>query len=106
VTFLLDHDVPDDITYSLHALGHGVKHLRDVLPKEATDQQVMEQAYKDRCILISSNRDDFLKLASFQPHCGIIILIRRKTRLAERAALIGLIDGAGESGLANNINFA
>jgi hypothetical protein len=45
-------------------------------------------------------------LAKSQPHCGIIILIRRRTRVAERAALIGLLDRATESGLAGNINFA
>jgi hypothetical protein len=32
VKFLLDHDVPDDLTYLLHELGHDVVRLRDVLP--------------------------------------------------------------------------
>jgi hypothetical protein len=49
---------------------------------------------------------DYLTLAPSQPHCGIIILIRRKSRVAERAALVRLLDSAGESGIANNINFA
>ena len=29
--FLLDHDVPDDIAFSLEALGHAVVKLREVL---------------------------------------------------------------------------
>ena len=37
---------------------------------------------------------------------GIIVLIRRKTRAAERAALIRLLDKAGETGIRKNINFA
>lgn len=32
MTFLLDHDAPEDLPYSLEALGHGVVRLRDVLP--------------------------------------------------------------------------
>jgi len=40
------------------------------------------------------------------PHCGIIILIRRKTRPGERATLVRLLDRADESGLIGNINFA
>ena len=30
--FLLDHDVPDDVSYSLESLGHEVVKLREVLP--------------------------------------------------------------------------
>ena len=106
MTFLLDHDVPEGIIYSLQALGHRVTRLREVLPKEATDPQVLARAHQTESVVITCNRDDFLELARSQPHCGIIILIRRRTRVAERAALIGLLDRAGESGIAGNINFA
>ena len=40
------------------------------------------------------------------PHQGMIILVRRKSRAAERAALVRLLDTAGETGLCRNINFA
>jgi len=106
MTFLLDHDVPEDITFSLLALGHKIIRLREVLPKEVIDSEVLTRANHEKSILITCNRDDFLELAKSQPHCGIIILIRRKTRVAERSALIRLLDQAGESGLSNNINFA
>ena len=106
MTFLLDHDVPDDIIHSLLALRHCVTHLREVLPKEVGDQQVLAHACQTKSVLITCNRDDFLALAKSQPHCGIIILVRRRTRVAERAALVHLLDQAGESGIANNINFA
>jgi len=106
MTFFLDHDVPEDITHSLLTLGHRVTRLREVLPKEAGDQQVLAYACQAKAVLITCNRDDFLALAKSQPHCGIVILIRRRTRVAERAALVHLLDQAGESGLWNNINFA
>jgi len=83
VRFPLDHDVPDDMEYSLAALGHAVLKLRDVLPS-----------------------DDFLTIAGLVPHAGLVILIRRRSRAQERAALVHLLDNAGESGLRGNINFA
>jgi hypothetical protein len=52
------------------------------------------------------NRDDFIKLAETQRHRGIVVIIRRKTRAAERAALLRLLERAGESGLKDNITFA
>jgi hypothetical protein len=48
----------------------------------------------------------FLALGGAGSHAGIIVLIRRKTRAAERAALIHLLDKAGETGVRKNINFA
>ncbi len=104
--FLLDHDVPIDISYSLAELGHQVVRLPEVLDRSTTDEQVLEYASRNGCVLISCNRDDYLKLAQEKTHGGIIILIRRKNRAAERAALIRLMDKAGEAGIRSNINFA
>jgi len=104
--FLLDHDVPVDISYSLSELGHEVVRLPEVLDPSAKDEQVLDYASRNRCVLISCNRDDFLQLVQRKPHCGLSILIRRKNRAAERAALIRLIDKAGGDGIRSNINFA
>lgn len=106
MTFLLDHDTPDDLAYSLEALGHRTIFLRDVLPKSASDESILDYARKQSWIMITCNRDDYLGLAKSKSHTGLIILIRRQTRLAERAALVHLLDRAGESGIRNNINFA
>jgi len=57
-------------------------------------------------IIITCNRDDFLKLAESEPHVGIIILVRRRTRIAECASALRLLQRAAESGIRNNINFA
>ena len=104
--FLLDHDVPDDIEYSIAALGHAVLKLRDVLPRTTPDEEILRLAAERDCVLITCNRDDFIAIARQAPHAGLVILIRRRTRAQERAALVRLLDNAGESGLRGNINFA
>jgi predicted nuclease of predicted toxin-antitoxin system len=106
VRFLLDHDVPDDIEYSLAALGHEVLKLREVLPRTTPDEEIFRLGGERDCILITCNRDDFLAIAGHVPHAGLVVLIRRRTRAQERAALVRLLDNAGESGLCGNINFA
>ena len=52
------------------------------------------------------HRDDFIVLATQQTHHGIIVIVRRRTRALERAALFRLLERAGEAGLTGNINFA
>ena len=56
--------------------------------------------------MVTCNRDDFVALAQAQPHHGLIMLFRRKSRTADRAVLVRLVEKAGEQGLAQNINFA
>jgi predicted nuclease of predicted toxin-antitoxin system len=106
VRFLLDHDVPDDIIFSLTALAHDVVRLREVLPTTTTDEDVLRFATTQQRILITCNRDDFLAVGSREDHAGVIILIRRRSRALERAALVRLLDNAGEDGIHGNINFA
>jgi hypothetical protein len=55
---------------------------------------------------LTCNRDDFLELATAMAHSGIILVIRRRTRAAARAALFRLLERTGEMGIENNINFA
>lgn len=104
--FLLDQDVPEDLSYLLVQLGHNVRLLRKVLQEDASDESVLQFAHDQDCLLLTCNRNDFLQLAKRKPHRGIIIVIRRRTRAAERAALFRLLERAGEIGLKNNINFA
>ncbi|MCI0626176.1 MAG: DUF5615 family PIN-like protein [Acidobacteria bacterium] len=104
--FLLDHDVPVDVSYSLRQLGHDVFRLPEVLDPATRDEEALKFARRRELVLITCNRDDFLQLARSVSHAGIIVLIRRRTRAAERAALIRLLDKAGEAGLRSNVNFA
>ena len=106
MTFLFDDDVPDDLSHLLNHSGHRVTFLREVLPREASDAEVVAYAAQHGLILVTCNRDDFVRLGSERAHHGIVIVVRRRSRALERAALLRLIEQATESGLLNNINFA
>jgi Domain of unknown function (DUF5615) len=80
--------------------------LREVLPADTPDDEVLRLAGERDCVLITCNRDDFVAAGGRVVHHGVVILIRRNSRLMERAALVRLLDSAGESGLRDNINFA
>ena len=77
-----------------------------MLTPEAADLVVLQFAHEHGCFLVTCNRDDFIELAERQPHHGLVVIIRRRTRAAERAALLRLLERAGETGLKGNINFA
>ena len=81
--FLFDHDVPDELSYLLQQLGHDVSLLRQFLPKDAFDREVLQFAYENDFLLVTCNRDDFVELAKVNPHHGIIIVIRRTSRGTE-----------------------
>ena len=109
--FLLDHDVPDEVEQLLRYWQHDVRRLREVLPATAADPAIFEFAQREKRILISCNRNDFLQLArraivEEKPFAGLIILVRRRTRQAECAHLLSLLRRAGETGLTGNINLA
>ena len=106
MTFLLDHDVPADIARVLIQAGHAVHIVKDVLSPTASDEEVFSYAIAHGFVLITCNRDDFLRLARNQDHPGIVILIRRRRRIAECAAVVKLLERAGATGIEGNINFA
>jgi predicted nuclease of predicted toxin-antitoxin system len=106
VKFLLDHDVPSEIGRMLHHAGHDVITVKDVLPVTATDEQLFDWAVGDLRVLVTCNRDDFMGIAKDRKHSGLIVLTRRRTRVRECSALIRLLTNAGNSGIADNINFA
>lgn len=106
MNFFLDHDVPADVGRVLRLKGHTVCFLEEVLPRSTDDSTAFRYAASQRLVVITCNRDDFLRLAETEPHVGLVILVRRRTRVAECAALLQLIQRAGETGITNNINFA
>jgi len=80
--------------------------LREVLPTTTTDSDAWQWARAHGAVFVSCNRNDVLALRPVGEHPGVVILVRRRTRQAEIAAMQKLLIGAGEEGLANNINFA
>ena len=106
MTFFLDQDVPDDLAHWLRHRGHAVTCLREVLPTTTTDSDAWQWARAHGAIFVSCNRNDVLAFKPEGEHPGIVVLVRRRTRQAEIAAMHKLVTNAGEQGLANNINFA
>lgn len=104
--FILDQDVPAEIGRVLAHAGHEVVCVRDVLAASAADDEVFEYAVEHGLILATCNRDDFIGLAGTRRHAGLIVVIRRRTRIMECAKLLRLLNAAGENGIAGNINFA
>ena len=84
-------------THFLTNLGHEVTLLRNTLPCDSPDGAVLQFAYEHGCVLLTCNRDDFLHLAAMRPHHGIVVVIRRRTRAGERAALFRLLERAGQA---------
>ena len=106
MTFLLDQDVPDAIGRVAAQGGHTVTRLREVLPADAEDSSVLKFAHSHQSVLVTCNRDHFLALVADQPHAGLIVIIRRQSRVAECSRFLRLLRDAGESGIRNNVNFA
>jgi len=74
VKFLFDHDVPDELSYLLQQLGHDVSLLRQFLPRDASDPEVLQLEYENDFLLVTCNRDDFVELAKVNPHHGSSLL--------------------------------
>ncbi len=104
--FLLDHDVPAEVARVLSREGRETACVAAVMSARASDEEVLEYSIRNGYVLVSCNRDDFLALTESRAHAGLIILIRRRTRVAECAALLKLIRAAGENGIIANVNFA
>ena len=86
--------------------GHTVVHVRVALAPDAADEEVFDHAVQHNLVLVTCNRDDFLRLTRGCPHAGLVILIRRRTRIAECARIVRLLNVAGVSGVSGNVNFA
>lgn len=104
--FFLDHDVSAAVKDALERHEHDVIRLTDLLPRTTSDEDAFAAAQSNQSVMITCNRNDFLKLAARAPHLGLIILIRRRSSQAECTNLLRLIRKAGEEGLQGNINFA
>ena len=106
MTFLLDHDVPDSIARVIAQGGHASQRLRELLRPDSDDCSVLALAHSKQAVVVTCNRNHFLGLAQTNPHAGIIVLIRRRSRMTECGRFLRLLQRAGESGIRNNINFA
>jgi len=104
--FFFDHDVPNHLQELLKRHGHQVSLVKEVMRIDASDEEVFQYAIKNKAIMVTCNRNDFLYLAECYNHFGLIILIRRRTPFSEAGHLLELLRKAGTDGLYENINFA
>ncbi len=106
MNFLVDQDVPERVAQVLLREGYRVTILREVLSAEASDATAWRYAQEHGMVVVTCNRQDFSDLAGSQAHAGLIILIRRRTRISECASMLRLVRKAGPVGIIGNINFA
>ena len=73
--FFLDHCISNSVARALEAFGHEVLKLRDCLPTDAVDSDVLDKAAEQDSILVSLN-GDFADIVRYPPseHQGIIAL--------------------------------
>jgi hypothetical protein len=104
--FLLDHDVPDALSYLLEQLGHDVTLLRNALPGDSSDEVVLQFAHDRGLPAINLQQGRLSPSRDHQATSWHVIVIRRRTRADERAALFRLLELASQHGLRNNVDFA
>lgn len=102
----MDEDVAMEVVRCLRQAGHEVSLVTEVLGVRTDDVDIWHHAVRTETIVVTCNRQDFLKLAGTAPETGVIILNRRRTRQAECRHVLELLSSAGEVGLLGNINFA
>lgn len=77
VKLLLDENLSPAAAIALAADGIDACHVRDRGILGATDHEVLERAFLEDRILVTSNVDDFVKLARAREiHAGIVLIER------------------------------
>lgn len=75
--FLVDENLPRQLTTLLQASGHDAAHVGDLGLYSAPDPQILEKAREEDRILVSADTDFGTLLAESQAELPSIILIRR-----------------------------
>lgn len=92
VKLLLDENLSPGAAAALAADGIDACHVRDRGLLGATDHEVLERAYLEDRVLVTSNVDDFEKLArSRELHAGIALIERGGLLRDEQIAVVRAI---------------
>lgn len=85
--FLADHCISNSVVQTLRDSGHEVLRLRDMLPVESEDSDVIAKAQEEGAILLSLN-GDFADIVAYPPSKfeGIVTL-----QLRNRPSLTGTL---------------
>lgn len=79
--FLVDEDLSEEIALILRAEGADAVHVRDIGLSGADDREVLDEAARRGCCVVTRNRNDFLALTEFyfhegRAHSGVLIVPR------------------------------
>jgi predicted nuclease of predicted toxin-antitoxin system len=89
VKLLLDENLSPAAAVALAADGIDACHVRDRGILGAPDHDVLERAYQEDRVLVTSNVDDFVKLAAAREiHAGIVLIERSGLLRDEQIALM------------------
>jgi len=89
VKLLLDENLSPSAAGALTADGIDACHVRDRGILGATDHEVLERAFLEDRVLVTSNVDDFVKLAHAREiHAGIVLIERSGLLRDEQIELI------------------
>jgi predicted nuclease of predicted toxin-antitoxin system len=89
VKLLLDENLSPAAAVGLAADGIDACHVRDRGLLGASDHDVLERAYQEDRVLVTSNVDDFVKLATARElHAGIVLVERGGLLRDEQIALV------------------
>ena len=83
--FFIDHCVPETVTRMLETEGHAAERLREHLPTDAPDEEVIEKAQELNAVLVSLN-GDFSNIVQYPPSAygGIVALqVRNRPEVVE-----------------------
>jgi hypothetical protein len=75
----MDEDAPIEAIRRLRHARHEVSLVSETLGTRTDDADVWNHAIQIESIVITCNRQDFLKLAGTEPATGLVILKRRRT---------------------------
>jgi predicted nuclease of predicted toxin-antitoxin system len=89
VKLLLDENLSPSAAVALATDGIDACHVRDRGLLGATDPDVLDRAYQEDRVLVTSNVDDFVKLARAREiHAGIVLIERAGLLRDEQIDLI------------------
>lgn len=79
--FLVDEDMSEEIAVILRAAGVEAVHVREIGLAGADDREVLDEAARRGCCVVTRNRNDFLALTEFyfhegRAHAGVLIVPR------------------------------
>ncbi len=97
--FLLDHDVPEDLTYLLEQLGHQVTVLRKALPHDSPDEAANVDIFESKAKKVGK--------IEFSPCLGTVRLSSKPNRSGSllnhgRETMISTTYGAARTTVAIN----